>query len=289
MSIANFLNQCNMLDHIYYNALNILFDGSITTIEKRCQKYNTYQQAWEAQNNKTIDPEKEYQKLQDLGVKLILEKDKEYPKQLKEIPHPPKGLYLKGNINLLTQTKSIPLAIVGSRNMSEYGKQVCEKIIKDLSLYNFIIISGLAYGIDTCAHQQSLANNLKTIAVLGSGLERIYPNPNRPLAEKIIQNGGLLISEFPINSPPLTFHFLQRNRIMSGLTKGVLIIEAQERSGSLNIARLALEQNREVFAVPNPIFGKNSTGINKLIQSGAKLTQEVKDILEEFNINPPNI
>jgi len=275
-----------MQEHIFYNALNILFDGSVTTMEKICQKYNTYHQAWENQNNKNIDPTKEYQKLEDLGIKLILEQDKEYPKQLKEIPHPPKGLYLKGNISLLTQNESIALAIVGSRNMSEYGKQACEKIIKDISPYNFTIVSGLAYGIDTCAHQQALLNNLKTIAVLGSGLGYIYPRPNKPLAEKIIQSGGLLISEFPLNSSPLTFHFLQRNRIMSGLTKGVLIIEAQERSGSLNIARLALEQNREVFAIPNSIFGQNSTGINKLIQSGAKLTQEIKDILEEFNINP---
>lgn len=169
--------------------------------------------------------------------------------------------------------------------MTSYGQKVCEKLIKDLSLYNFIIISGLAYGIDTCAHKQALINNLKTVAVLGSGLENIYPTTNKLLAEKIIQDGGLLISEFPISSSPAAFHFPQRNRIISGLSKGVLIIEAQEKSGSLITAKFALDQNRELFAIPNSIFEKNSNGVNKLIQSGAKLISEIKDILDEFNIN----
>lgn len=274
-----------MQEHIYYNALNILFDGAIISLEKECQKYKTYKEAWLQQNNQDIDPELEYKKLEDLGIKLILDTDKEYPTLLKEISHNPKGIYAKGNISLLTQNKSIPLAIVGSRNMTSYGQKVCEKLIKDLSLYNFIIISGLAYGIDTCAHKQALINNLKTIAILGSGLENIYPTTNKLLSEKIIQDGGLLISEFPISSSPAAFHFPQRNRIISGLSKGILIIEAQEKSGSLITAKFALDQNRELFAIPNSIFEKNSNGVNKLIQSGAKLISEIKDILDEFNIN----
>jgi len=273
-----------MSDHIFFNSLNILFDGDILKLEKEFDKIKNFKTLWEKQNNKTIDPIKEYEKLTKYNIRLILKTDKDYPKLLAQISHPPLGIYIKGDISILKEKKNIPLAIVGSRDMTTYGKQVCEKLIKELAPFKFVIISGLAYGIDTISHKQALESNLKTIAVLGSGLEHIYPEINKPLAKKIIEKGGCLISEYPIYSGPKATHFPQRNRTISGLSKGVLVIEAQERSGSLITAKLALDQNRDVFAVPNNIFEKTGTGTNKLIQSGAKLILNSNDILEEFNL-----
>ncbi len=274
-----------MQEHIFYNALNILLEGAIITKEKEYHKFKTFKSAWEHQNNKDIDPEKEYQKLKQSNISLILINDKEYPSQLKEISHPPLGIYVKGNIDILKQKNDLFLAVIGSRKMSDYGKKVCEQTIKDLSSFNFTIISGLAYGMDACAHESAINNKLKTIAVLGSGIENIYPATNIPLANNIIKNGGCLVSEYPINSKAKVFYFPQRNRIISGLSRGILIIEAKEKSGSLITARFALDQNRDVSAIPNSIYEENSLGTNKLIQSGAKLIINPKDILEEFNLS----
>lgn len=217
--------------------------------------------------------------------RIITILDKDYPKLLKELSNAPFVLYCSGNTKLLNTQQ---LAIVGARNHSTYGKNVTDKICQNLAKTNITITSGLAYGVDTLAHKFALENSLPTIAVVGTGVDVIYPSSNRSLYEKIISNNSLIVSEFPLGTGPLRHNFPQRNRIISGLSKGVLVIEAAQKSGSLITAQLALEQNKEVFAVPGNIFSKTSQGCNDLIKQGAKLVGEVSDILEEICLNNTN-
>lgn len=229
-----------------------------------------------------IDPEKEWEKLQKEKIDLITFDDPLYPDILKQIPDAPFCFYLKGKL----PPDSYTFAVVGTRRATPYGKQAAEFFASSLARLGITIVSGLALGIDTEAHKGALAANGKTIAVLGTGLNdsSIYPPQNRQLAKEIIKTGGALISEYPFGSQPEQFHFPERNRIISGLSLGVLVIEAPEKSGALITANLALEQDREVFAVPGGIFSKNSSGPNELIKKGAKLTTNVSDILEELNL-----
>ncbi|KEI34756.1 rossmann fold nucleotide-binding protein Smf possibly involved in DNA uptake [Francisella sp. W12-1067] len=213
---------------------------------------------------------------------LVTYFDKKYPFELKQISNPPIILYCLGNVDLLD---TYQLAIVGARNHTSYGKNVTQKIISELAYHNITITSGLAYGIDTLAHQYALENNLKTIAVIGTGIDVIYPKSNTTLHQNILSNQGLIISEFSLGVEPLRHNFPQRNRIISALSKGVLVVEAAQKSGSLITAELALEQNKEVFAVPGSIFNTSSSGCNELIKKGAKLVSNASDILEELNIN----
>ncbi len=207
--------------------------------------------------------------------------DKNYPKNLKQISNPPIILYCSGRIELL---KKPQLAIVGARNNSTYGKNATNKICTDLQNSQLSIISGLAYGIDTLAHKFAIESNLNTIAIVGTGVDIIYPSSNRELYEKLLNTNNLIISELDLGTAPLRHNFPQRNRIISGLAKGVIIIEAAKKSGSLITAQLALEQNKEVFAIPGSIFSKTSEGCNELIKQGAKLVCDINDILEEINI-----
>lgn len=204
-----------------------------------------------------------------------------YPEQLRNIYDQPLKLFVLGNKELLKQKG---VAIVGSRNATEYGKKVALQFAKELSEHGINIISGLAVGIDTCAHLGTLQPNSigKTIAVLGSGLDEIYPKQNIELAKQIIQLGGCIITEYPLGTKPEKLNFPQRNRIISGLAKGVLVVEASEKSGSLITADFALEQGREVFAVPGNVLNKTSVGTNNLIKQGAKLVTTYKEILEEI-------
>lgn len=209
-----------------------------------------------------------------------------YPKILKEIYNPPQILYFKGELF----ANENGLAVVGSRNYTVYGQQVIEDIVRKLTRIGLPIISGLALGVDAHAHRVALEEGARTIAILGTGvdLKSIYPSHNRHLAGKIIEAGGALISEFPIGTAPLPYHFPQRNRIISGLTKATLVIEAREKSGALITARDALEQNREVMAVPGSIYSDLSAGPNKLIKDGAKpvlYAQDVIDCLDLDNIS----
>ncbi|QIV96404.1 DNA processing protein [Allofrancisella inopinata] len=213
---------------------------------------------------------------------LITYFDKKYPCELKQISNLPIILYCLGNVDLLD---TYQLAIVGARNHTSYGKNVTQKIISELAYHNITITSGLAYGIDTLAHQYALENNLKTIAVIGTGIDVIYPKSNTTLYQNILSNQGLIISEFNLGVEPLRHNFPQRNRIISALSKGVLVVEAAQKSGSLITAELALEQNKEVFAIPGSIFNTSSSGCNELIKQGAKLVSNASDILEELNIN----
>ena len=204
-----------------------------------------------------------------------------YPEQLKEIYNPPLKLYVLGNKEILKQGG---IAIVGTRKATEYGKKVALQISRKLSETGINIISGLAIGIDSSAHLGTLYENSvgKTIAVLGSSIDKIYPKENVELARQIIKFGGCIISEYPLGTETIKSNFPQRNRIISGLSKGVLVIEAGEKSGALITADFALEQGREVFAVPGNIDGAHSKGTNNLIKEGAKLVTSYEEILEEI-------
>jgi len=215
-------------------------------------------------------------KIEEIGFE-----NEAYPERLKNIYDPPLKLFVLGNKDLLRQ-KSI--AIVGSREATEYGRNVALQFAKSLSENGINIISGLALGIDTYAHLGTLQlhSRGKTIAVLGSGLDEIYPKQNKELAKQIIQSGGCIITEFPFGTKPEKLNFPQRNRIISGLSEGILVVEASEQSGSLITADFALEQGKEVFAVPGNILNKTSVGTNNLIKQGAKLVTNYEEILEEI-------
>jgi DNA processing protein len=232
---------------------------------------------------KKIIPEKICESLNHENIKIISLENKNYPKLLKEIYDPPYLLYYKGNIK---KDFSYSVAIVGTRKYSSYGEQVAEKLAFELSKNNITIVSGLALGIDTIAHKTCLRANGNTIAVLGSGLDNknIYPGSNKNLVNNIILNNGCIISEFAPGTPPLRHNFPQRNRIIAGLSLGVIVVEAKKRSGALITANHALEQNREVFAVPGNIFSENSKGPNNLLKMGARLVSESDDVLETLNL-----
>lgn len=223
--------------------------------------------------------EKEIEEAKKENVEIIDFSSSFYPSLLKGIPSPPLVLYVKGKKEILTK---FCFAIVGTRLASLYGKTMAEKIASTLASLGLVIVSGLARGIDTHAHQGALKEGV-TVAVLGSGLLNIYPKENISLAKKITEKGAV-ISEFPLRMPPFRRNFPQRNRIISGVSYGVLVVEAPRRSGALITARFALEQNREVFALPGEAFSPTSKGTHFLIKEGAKLVDSLEDILEELNL-----
>lgn len=218
------------------------------------------------------------EKLKNFNVNYITLLDQDYPISLKNTLKPPFVLFYKGNIKLL-KSENKKIAVIGSRENTDYGKNVTENICSDLVKENFIIVSGLAKGIDSIAHNSCLTNNGNTIAVLGNGLDIYYPKENAKLYEKIEKN-GLLISEYPPNTSPNKSHFPSRNRIIAGLSEGVLIIEAKEKSGTMNTVYHALEDGKQIFCVPDRI--NTNSGCNKLIKEGAKLVESAKDIIEEL-------
>ncbi len=211
------------------------------------------------------------------GIRIVTQRDPAYPHLLLEIPDPPPFLYVRGN---LTRCRC-PVAIVGSRHATPYGRKITRRIGRDLAAHDITVVSGMARGIDTTAHEGVLEAQGVTVAVLGSGLECVYPRENTALYERIAATGAV-ISELPLTAGPDAHHFPQRNRIISGMSLGTVVVEATRRSGSLITARLAAEQNREVFAVPGSIDSFKSIGTHRLIKSGAKLVTQVGDILEEL-------
>ena len=212
------------------------------------------------------------------GCEVVAYSSDDYPPRLKQIPDPPLVLYVRGDVKVLSR---YALAIVGTRRPTAYGSQVAQRLARDLAQRQLVIVSGLARGIDSAAHRGALEAAGKTVAVLGSGIDVIYPRENKLLAEQVTECGAL-ISEFPPGTSPAPENFPIRNRTISGLTLGVVVVEAAEYSGSLITARLALEQNREVFAVPGNITSAQSFGPNHLIKQGAKLVDEWMDVIEEF-------
>ncbi len=215
-------------------------------------------------------------------VKSISIEDKNYPKLLKKIQNPPKILYFLGEI----KSHENCFAIVGTRKCTNYGKEIAYQISADLAEAGLTIVSGFAPGIDTIAHKATIERGKRTIAVLGTGLDEkaIYPKSNLKLIDKILENGGCLISEFEPGTHGTKYTFPQRNRIISGLSFGVLVVEARMGSGSLITANYAKEQGRKIFAVPGSVFSQTSKGCHFLIKNGAKLVESAKDILEELGI-----
>jgi DNA processing protein len=211
------------------------------------------------------------------GFRLVTLKDSDYPPLLKEIPDPPPFLYVRGDLGSCQRC----IAVVGSRNATAYGISTARQICAELAQLQFTVVSGMALGIDTAAHEGALSVRGKTAAVLGSGLNQVYPPENRQLFERIAA-GGAVISEFSLDSGPDAHHFPIRNRIISGMSFGTVVVEATRNSGSLITARLAAEQNREVFAVPGSIQSFKSMGTHTLIKQGAKLVENAQDIVAEL-------
>lgn len=293
----------------YFNAFNQIPGIGPRTFKKLTERFGTLERAWNApsselktifqneesaaafaEKRKKTDPDEEMEKVEKAGVQIITVLDENYPRPLREIPNPPALIYVKGRY-LFSANGAAPkpaVAVVGARKFTQYGKAAAEKICLELARNGIIIVSGLALGIDAIAHRYCLEGGSETIAVLGTGLNKIYPPANAPLAKKIIEKGGCVISEYPIEMGGLKQNFPQRNRIISGLSLGTLVIEAKEKSGSLITANFALEQNREIFAVPGSIFSKYSDGTNNLLKEGARPVSSAEDILKELNIEPVN-
>lgn len=286
----------------YWHSFNCIEGFGPQAFKKLTSGFSTLEEAWQSNesvllqlgltkkqvNNffdfrKNNSPDRFFEDLAKEKIEIVTTIDENYPPQLKEISSAPPVLYLRGEKNILSN-KSI--AIVGSRKFTQYGQRVTENITKDLVRAGLTIVSGLALGIDGIAHNAALATNGATIAVLGTGIDdaTIYPREHFNLAKNIIASGGALITEQPPKTPSLRQNFPARNRIMAGLTLGTLVVEAARDSGSLITAGFALEQNREVFAVPGDIFSPQSDGSNLLIKRGAKCVCSAADILEELNM-----
>lgn len=284
----------------YWNAINLNTRIGPVKFKKLYNNFETMEEVWKADSLKllkcglkekdinyflarrqSIDVDSEFEKLRKENIELITIKNKKYPKLLKEIFTPPPVLYIRGKIDM-----NPCIGVVGTRKYSSYGRQAVENIVRDLTLSNITIISGLALGIDALAHMETIKNDGQTYAILGSGVNQnsIYPSCNRVIAEKILEKGGAIISEYPYGTPPLKQNFPARNRIISGLSLAILVVEAPKESGALITANFALEQNRDVFAVPGTIFSKNSEGTNNLIKKGAATVTTASDILEELNL-----
>ncbi|HQX54311.1 MAG TPA: DNA-processing protein DprA [Pyrinomonadaceae bacterium] len=237
--------------------------------------------------------EQELERVKALDGDILILDDGSYPALLREIDDPPIVLYVKGDWQGCFDRPCV--GVIGSRTCSTYGENASEMLARDLASRGITIVSGLARGIDTAAHRGAIRGNGKTVAVIGTGIDSVYPRENTGLVREILASGGCIVSQFPLGTPPLKENFPYRNRIISGLSYGVLIVEASERSGSLITARLAMEQNREVMAVPGNITSGNSFGTNYLIKSGAKLVQQWQDVVSELpseiaaTILPPKI
>lgn len=230
----------------------------------------------------SIDPDAEVAIVEKHGVRAITWHDDDYPKQLREVYDRPPVLYVRGT---LTPADDWAVAIVGTRRVTVYGRQAAEEMARGLASNRVTVVSGLARGVDSIAHRAALAAGGRTIGVLACGLDMVYPPEHKRLAEEIVERAAI-ISDYPIGTQPRSEFFPRRNRILSGISLGVLVVEGDTKSGALITARQALEQNREVFAVPGSIYSPNSRGTNKLIQDGeAKLTSDVQDVLAELNLS----
>lgn len=228
----------------------------------------------------SLDLERELERVAAAGARALTWNSPDYPSLLREIPDPPPVLYVRGT---LVKEDAWAVAVVGTRRISTYGREVTRGLVQVLARSGVTVVSGLARGIDAEAHRAALEAGGRTIAVLGCGVDRIYPPEHRKLAEEIIACGAL-VSDYPMGTPPEGMNFPPRNRIISGLSLGVLVIEAGERSGALITADYAAEQGRDVFAVPGSILARSSAGTNRLIQEGAKVVLNPADILEELNL-----
>lgn len=282
----------------YWLAINTIPDLGPVTIKKLVDHFGSIDKVWQAEpqafsqieglnrkalnsflnNRNNVNPEAELEKI--AGINVVTLEDETYPELLKHIYDPPPVLYFKGE---LARPDEKTLAIVGTRKASRYGLEFAKKLASDLAGYGIMIVSGLAAGIDTAAHQGALEASGKTLAVFGCGVDYIFPSDNRELASKI-EKSGALVSEFPLGTKTERSHFPRRNRIISGLSLGVIVVEGHYDSGAMITAKQALDQGREVFAVPGNVELEQSKGPHWLIKQGAKLVESVEDVLEELNI-----
>ena len=282
----------------YWIWLSIIEKKAYSTIKQLLEKYQKPEKIWslsetelkklkieenviqEMINHKKKKNLKVYARyMHEKKIQILTIKDKNYPCLLKQIYDPPSVMYIRGNSEILQKSG---IAMIGSRNCSIYGQRVAQLLSYQLAKKDIYIISGLARGIDTFSHVGAVKSKSPTIAVLGSGVDIIYPSENVKLAEKIIETGGCLVSEYIVGTKPLGEHFPARNRIISGLARGVIVVEATEKSGSFITVDFALEQGKNVYAVPGNINSPYSFGTNALIKQGAKMITSVEDILEDL-------
>jgi len=245
--------------------------------------YGSWEKIWRTLEKSAGDDayaEKEWERLSSLDISLSLPEEASYPARLREIPFPPLGVYVKGAL-----PRNVPaVAIVGTRKASYDGRSIARALARDLAASGVSIVSGLAFGVDREAHEGCLEAGGHTVAVLANGLDRVYPASHETLAKRILKEGGALLSEYPLGTPTLPYRFLERNRIISGLSLGVVVVEAPLASGAMATARFALEQNRDVFVVPGPARHPHFEGSHKLLKEGAQLVTHASDILESLDI-----
>ena len=291
----------NNKDIKYWVALNSVDGLGPVTFRQLLECFGSAKRAWKANASElksfnfkaklienflraqeTIDPAITMAHLSELGIKVLPISSPDYPSLLKQTYDPPFLLYVRGEIKLQDE---LAIAFVGSRKMTRYGLEVTENLVQNLVAHNMTIVSGLAFGVDVASHQAALDAGGRVIAVLASGVDIITPTSNTFLAERILEEGrGAIVSEYPLGTQAQRYFFPVRNRIISGLSLGTVVIEATEKSGTAHTARSALEQGREVFAVPGSIFSPLSVGTHNLIKAGAKLVNSVEDIIEELQL-----
>ena len=271
-------------EHICYNALALRYPGNYHRLQKLLRLHGNWRAAYTSEKRcDEIDPAAAYKALESHGIRLLLNTDPDFPPLLRETPWAPHAIYLRG----APVGQEPKIAIVGTRRATSLGTTTAGSVARDLTRAGATIVSGLALGIDVAAHRATLASGGKTIAVLASGLETITPSGNRIIGEQIISSGGTLISEYPMGTATLPAFFVARNRIVSGLCRGIVVIEAPARSGTLSTARFATDQNREVFVVPGGVNHPNYQGSHALIKSGAALITSAHDVLEALDLTPP--
>lgn len=272
------------MEAAYYHALARGFDHRARARFKK--QYGTWEEAWGANSPgaEKLRPKEEFERLQEAGIRLVLLEEAGYPALLKEIPHPPLAVYYRGKL----PANPHAAAIVGTRKASGAGRDTAYKFGEGLSLAGITIVSGLALGIDAEAHRGALAGDGGTCAVLPCGLDMIYPPAHRKLARTILESGGALVSEHPPGTPLYPCRFLERNRIVSGLCRGVVIIEAPRRSGALVTARFALDQDREILVTPGAAGDPNYEGSHRLIRDGARLVARPEEAMEDLGFAAPS-
>ncbi len=270
-------------EHSFYNALALRYRANYGALKKLRQRFSSWGKAYAAtRDRETPDPEEAFAELEKFGIQCILREDKIFPAQLLEISWPPFALYVRGQ---LPKKWTPALAMVGTRKATPVGLRFAEQLAGDLARRGVIIISGLALGVDAASQHGAIAGGGITVAVLASGLDRITPQTNSRLGEQILQKGGAIISEYPIGTESVPRLFLERNRIVSGLSQAALIIEAPKRSGTLSTARFAIEQNRDVLVVPGGINNPNYEGSNELLKQGAQLVTGISDVLQTLGLD----
>lgn len=289
-----------MTQQLYWLGLSLLMRNSPARAKQAVAHFGTPEQVWRAslidlqafgyteqgaqrlvQERGKINPAKEMDRIQRSGAQIITMGDAAYPPSLRSLDDAPPLLYMRGTLH---DTDTLALAMVGTRTATRYGLDAAHYFALELARAGVTIISGLAQGIDAAAHRGALEAKGRTLALLGNGIDVVYPREHDRLTQHIIENGALL-SEYPLGTPPIASNFPRRNRLISGLAQAVLVVEAPEHSGALLTANAALEQGRDVFAVPGLIFNPSSVGANRLIQDGAKLVMSSTDILEEFGFD----